>query len=129
MISIVVITGMIALMILLEESIELTIFTVILEIILMFCIWYIVFGKPAIKLKKDVSKGVKIIQSATIQKLKIKKGQKSYILSNGLEISEDDLANEKLELNLIKVGQKLTVTYTPHHKMVMNVKINDEFST
>lgn len=128
-ISTMAITGMILLMILLNESTELIIIIVILEIILTYFIWFVVFGKPSLRLKKDAERGVKIVQSATIQKLKIIKGQKSYFLSNGIKISEDDIDRDNLELNSINVGQKLTVTYTPYYKMVINVKINDKIST
>lgn len=127
--TLIAITVMILLMLNFKNSIETITLTTILVIAVSFYIWFRIFGKPANNLKKDIKQGIKIVQPTKIQKLKTTKGETSYVLDNGIAITEVDFNDESLELNSLKIGQTLIIDYTPYQKMVMSVKINNEFST
>ena len=98
---------------------------ILLGCVLGFYTWYSVFGKSAIRIKKDIKRRVKIVQQATIRKKRVKKGRIGFNLSNGLRITQDDYNGKDLRFDLMKVGQKVTVTYTPYHRMIMNIEIKE----
>ncbi len=76
---------------------------IFLVCVLGFYIWYRVFGKSAIRIKKDIKRGVKIIQQAAIQQKQVKKGQIGFNLSNGFKITQEDYHGKDLRacLNFI----------------------------
>ncbi len=84
--------------------------------------WYWVFGQPNSQLKKDFGKGIKITETLTVNKIKNSKEGKIYRMSNGLKIKESDFNDDNSRLGELGQGQILIVTYTPYHRMILNIK-------
>lgn len=57
-------------------------------VLISFYIWYSLFGQPNAKLKKDFDKGIKIAETATINKIMKNKNGNIYLMSNGLKIKK-----------------------------------------
>jgi hypothetical protein len=87
-------------------------------------VWYYVFEKPKIRLRLDFENGIKIIEEATVNKIKNKKEDKLFLMSNGIVVKESDFDVDKEILGSIKGGVELIVTFTPYHKMILNIKRN-----
>ena len=91
-------------------------------VLLTLYIWYSVFERPKSRLKQDFDKGTKIVQAATIKKVKSNSEGKFYQLSNGLKIKESDFEEKQTLLENIEKGKELMLSYTPHHKMILNIE-------
>lgn len=100
-------------------------FVILLGCVLGFYIWYSVFGKSAIRIKKDIKRGVKMVQQTTIQQKRVKKGRIGFNLSNGFKITQEDYHGKDLRFDLMQVGQKVMVSYTPYYRMIMNIEIKE----
>ncbi len=85
-------------------------------------IWYYVFERPKIRLRLDFDKGIKIIQEVTVKKIKNKKEDKLFLMSNGIEVKENDFDDNKEILVSVERGVELILTYTPYQKMIINIK-------
>ncbi|MBF8964307.1 hypothetical protein I0P70_13720 [Pontibacter sp. FD36] len=102
----------------------------LLDVVLMFLglilltlyIWYSVFERPKSRLKQDHNKGTKIVQAATVKRVKNNSEGKFYQLSNGLKIKESDFEENQTLLENIGKGKELLLSYTPHHKMILNIE-------
>ncbi|MBK0404207.1 hypothetical protein I5M27_14520 [Adhaeribacter sp. BT258] len=86
--------------------------------------WYNVFEKPKNRLKQDFERGIKIIQVATVNKIKKSKEGKIYLMNNELEVKESDFDDDEEIKGSIDKGSELILTYTPYHKMILNIQRN-----
>lgn len=123
------ITAFTLLMVILKKPLDMILLVILIECLLTIYLCFIVSFVPLIRTKKDIRGGIKLNRPATIQKIKISKGQTNYILNNGCKVTEIDFEEENLKSNVLEVGQTLLIKYTPHQKMVMSAKIINEYST
>ena len=83
---------------------------------------YYAFGRSKSLLKQDLQKGTKTIETATINKIKKGKEGRVYKLSNGLEVTDLDLAEDDVKMESIKIGQQMIIALTPHRRLILNIK-------
>lgn len=88
-------------------------------IILSLFLEYYIFGRSKKLLERDLKRGVKYIQTATVKKLKSSKKEMVYVLSDNLKITDSDLEEE--DIKSIKIGQQLILSYTPYCQMILKV--------
>ena len=91
-------------------------------ILLTFYIRYSIFERPKSQLEQDLHNGNKIIQSATVDRIKKSKEGRIYIMSNGIKITDGDFDGENVSKEKVGKGKKLIITYTPYRKMILNIK-------
>lgn len=83
---------------------------------------YYAFERSKKQLEQDLQKGIKMLQTATIKKIKKGKEGKVYIMNNGLEVTDLDLDEDHIRRNNIVIGQQMILSLTPYHRMILKIK-------